>query len=67
MNSSEKTNSILGDRWWPQAVKQEADTISKKQRNERPAVGGVSSRSRNGAPSREGRVVNGKMTEANNK
>ena len=74
LDSSEKTIAILGDRWWPQEAKQEGDKISKtflcniwKQRNERPIVGGVSIRSRNGAPSRKGCVVNGQMTEANNK
>ena len=74
LDSSEKTIAILGDRWWPQAAKQEGDTISKKflcniwkQRNERPIVGGGSIRSRNGAPSRKGCVVNGKMTKASNK
>ena len=34
----------------------------RKQRNERPAVGNVYNRSRNGAPSRKGCVVNGQMT-----
>ena len=39
-----------------------------KKRNERGAnVGGVSIRSRNGAPSRKGCVVNGQMTKASNK
>ena len=38
-----------------------------KERNERPNVGGVSIRSRNGAPSRKGCVVNGQMTKASNK
>ena len=28
LGSSEKTIAILGDRWWPQAAKQEGDTIS---------------------------------------
>ena len=36
-------------------------------RNERPNVGGVSIRIRNGARSRKGRVVNAQMTKANNK
>ena len=35
--------------------------------NERPNVGGVSNRNRNGAPSRKGCVVNGQMTKASNK
>ena len=38
-----------------------------KNRNERPNVGGVSIRSRNGAPSRKGCVVNGQITKASNK
>ena len=73
--SSEKTISILGDKWWPQKAKQDGDSISKqflcnlwKKRNERRNVGGVSIRSRNGAPSRKGCVVNGQMTKkASNK
>ena len=74
LNSSEKTIAILGDRWWPQTAKQEGDKTSKtflcniwKNRNEHPNVGGVSIRSRNGAPSRERCVVNGQMTKAINK
>ena len=74
LESSEKTNAILGDRWWPQTAKQDGDRISKqflcstwKKRNERPNVGGVSIRSRNGAPSRKGCVVNGQMAKASNK
>ena len=38
-----------------------------KKLNECPNVGGVSIRSRNGAPSRKGCVVNGQMTKASNK
>ena len=52
----------------------EIDRISKhflcsvwRKRNERRNVGGVSVRSRNGAPSRKGCVVNGQMTKASNK
>ena len=63
LESSEKTIVILGDKW-PQTAKQEGDRISKqflcsvgKKRNERPNVGGVSLRSRNGAPSQTGCVV----------
>ena len=74
LDSSEKTIAILGDRWWPQTAKQVRDKISKnflsniwKKRDERQNVGGVSLRSRNGAPSRKGRVVNGLMTKASNK
>ena len=65
LESSEKTIAILGDRWWPRAAKREGDKISKrllcniwKKRNERPNVRGVYLRSRNGAPSRTGCVVN---------
>ena len=72
--SSEKTIAILGDRWWPQTAKQDGDRISKqftrstwKKRNERPNVGGVSIRSRNGAPSRKGCVINGQITNTSNK
>ena len=38
-----------------------------EKRNERLNVEGVSIRSRNGAPSRKGRVVNGHTTKASNK
>ena len=48
LESSKKTIAILGDRWWPQTVKQDGDRISKqflcntwKNRNERPNVGGL--------------------------
>ena len=74
IESNEKTVAILGDRWWPQTAKQDGDRISiqflrkiRKKRNERPNVGGVSVRSRNGAPSGKGCVVNGQMTKASNK
>ena len=40
--------------------------VSKK-RAERPYVGDASIRSRSGAPSRKGRVVNGQTTKASNK
>ena len=73
LESSEETIAILRDRWWPQTAKQDGDRISKqflcnmwKKRNERPNVGGVSIRSRNGAPSRKGCEVNGQMTKASN-
>ena len=55
-------------------MKQDGDRISKqflcniwKKRDEGPNVGGVSIRSRNGAPSQKGCVVNGQMTKASNK
>ena len=71
LESSEKTIAILGDSWWPQTAKQDGANISKqflcntcKKRDERPHVGGVSARSRNGSPSRKGCVVNGQMTNA---
>ena len=73
LESSEKTIAILGDRW-PQTAKQDGGRISGqflcniwKKRNERPNIGGVSIRSRNGAPSRKGRVVNSQTTKASNK
>ena len=68
LESSERTIAILGDTWWPQTTKQDGDRLSKqiicniwKKHNERPNVGGVSinNRSRNGAPSRKGCVVDG--------
>ena len=72
LDSGEKTIAILG--WWPQTTKQGEDKINRKimcniwkKRNGRPNVGGVSIRSRNGAPSRKGCVVNGQMTKASNK
>ena len=74
LESSERTIAILGDRWWPQMAKQDGDRISKqfyvllwKKRNERPNVGSVSIMSRNGAPPRNGCVVNGQMAKASNK
>ena len=74
LESSEKTTAILGGRWWPQTAKRDGDRISKqflrsiwKKLDERRNVGSVSIRSRNGAPSRKGCVVNGQMTKASNK
>ena len=74
LENNEKTIAMLGDRWWTQTAKQDGDRISKqflrilwKKRNERLTVGGVSRRSRNGAPSRKGCVVNGQMAKASNK
>ena len=63
-----------GNRKWPHAAKRERDKTSKtfgcnvwKQRSEqRPTVGGVSFRSRIGAPSPKRCVVNGQMTVASN-
>ena len=61
-------------RWWPQTAKQDGDKIGRrflcsvwKKRNEYLVVGGVSVRSRNGAPSRKRCVVNGQTTKASNK
>ena len=61
-----------GKAWCPQEAKQEGDKESiffkiypeygEKKRHEHPKVAGVSISSRNGAPSRLGSVVNGKMT-----
>ena len=74
LESSEKTIAVLGHTWWPQTAKQDGERTSKqflcniwKKRNERPNVGGVSIRSRNGHPSRKGCVVNGQMIKASNK
>ena len=76
LDSSEKTIAILEDRWWPQAAKQEGDKTSNmflcntwKRHNGHPIVGGVSinNRSRNGASSRKGCMVNGQVTKAVNK
>ena len=65
-HSSEKTIAILRDIRWPQAARQEGNKIREhflgniwNQRNERPMVGGVSIKSRNGAPNRKGSVVIG--------
>ena len=30
LDSRDKTTAILEDKWWPQAAKQQGDTISKK-------------------------------------
>ena len=54
--------------WWPQTAKQEGGRIKKTfpcnvmwtNCNERPNVG-VSTKNRDGAPSRNGCVVNGRM------
>ena len=74
LESSEKMIAVLAHRRWPQTAKQDGDRISKqcpcniwKKRDERPDVGGVSIRSRNGDPSRKGCVVNAQMTKASNK
>ena len=72
-DSSKKTVAILGDRWWLQTAKQEGVGEAKKvcnrwkQCNERPNVGGVSVKSRNGALSRKGCMANGQTTRASNK
>ena len=72
-DNREKTIAILGDRWWLQTAKQDGDNICKrflckirKKRNERLNIEGVSIRSRNGAPSRKGRVVNVYTTKEGN-
>ena len=74
LDNSEKTIAILRDRRWPQKAKQEGNKINKKfvcnkwkKHNERQNVGGVFIRSRNGAPSRKGCVVNDQMSKASNK
>ena len=74
VDSSEEPIAILGDRRWPQAAKQVGEKIGEqklcniwKQRNEPPNVGGVSFRSKNGAPSRKGCVVSAQITKASNK
>ena len=74
VESSDKTIAILGDRRWPQTAKEEGDrtikqflSIAWNKRSRRPNVEGVSIRSRNGAPSRKGCVVNDQMTMASNK
>ena len=75
LDSSEKTIAIAGDRWRPQAVKQDKGIRLVKRfyvpygNNVRapPTVGGVSIRSRNGVPSRKERVVIGrKLRQATN-
>ena len=65
--------AILGDRWWPQTAKQDGDNICKrflcnvwKKRNERLNIEGIFN-SRNSAPFRKGRLVNGHTTKASNK
>ena len=75
LDSSEKTIAILGDRWWPQTAKQEGDKTIKKFLRTSVIYGKnvmstqmleMSVRSRNGAPSRKGCVVNGQITKASN-
>ena len=63
LDSREKTITILGDRWWQQTAKQDGDKIC---RTFLCSVWKkcVSVRSRNGAPSRNGCVVNGQTTKA---
>ena len=68
-DNSEKTVGILEDRWWLQKAKLEEEKVSKQlppkymETNAMSAqnVGGVSTRSKNGAPPRKGCVVNGPM------
>ena len=74
LDNREKPIAILRDRCWPQTVKQDGDNTCKRflcniwtKRNERLNGGCVSIKSRNGAPSRKGRVVNGHTTKASNK
>ena len=74
LDSREKTIAVLGDRSWPQTAKQDRNKICRrflcslwKKRNKYLAVGGVSVRGGNGAPSRKGCVVNGQTTKASNK
>ena len=76
IDSSEKTIAILGEKLWPQmAHQQEGDKISKtcffviygRIVTSPPSVGGVSIRSRNGAPSRKGCVLSGQTTKASYK
>ena len=74
LDNREKTIATLGDRCGPQMAKQDGDNICKrflcniwKKRNEHLNVEGASIRSRNGAPSRKGRVINGHTTKASNK
>ena len=73
-DSRKKTIATLADRWWPQTAKQDGDKICRrflcsvwKKSNEYLVAGGVSVRSRNGAPSRKGCVVNGQTTKESNK
>ena len=70
-DSSENTIAILGDRWWPQAARQEGDKISKTflygNNVVRAQLLEVSIRCRDGAPSRKGCVVYGHLAKANSK
>ena len=74
LDGSEKMIAIFEDRLGPQADKQKGENISKhslrntwKQRKKRPPVVRVFTSSSNGGPSRQGCVVNGRMTKANDK
>ncbi|CAN0099775.1 unnamed protein product [Sphacelaria rigidula] len=65
--------AIKGDELWPQTAKREEDEICRRfsynvwnKRSEHLNVGGVLIKSRNGARSRKGCVVNGQTTTASN-
>ena len=72
---SEKTIAMLGDRWWPQAAKQEGGNLAKRfyviygsnAMSAQINVGGVSIRSRNDAPFRKGCVADGQITKTRKK
>ncbi|CAB1101631.1 unnamed protein product [Ectocarpus sp. CCAP 1310/34] len=64
LDNREKTIAVIGDRWWANEAVENGDKMCNKflcslwqKRKKLPNVGGVSSRGRNGAPSRKGRVV----------
>ena len=70
LESSEKTIEIDGGRRWRNRTIGKANSfhiVYGRSVNARPNVGGISIRSRNGAPSRKGCVVSGQMTKANKK
>lgn len=69
LDSREKTMTILGDRWWPltRCTCQIFLCNIRTRRNERLNVGGVSMRSKNGAPSQKGDVVDGHTIKASEK
>lgn len=74
LDSREETMDIPGDGWWPQAVKQGGNRICErflcnvwKKRDGRQKLGGISIGRANGAPSRNGYVINGQTTEESTK
>ena len=76
LDSGEKTNALLGDKWWPQGAKEEGAKISEtftctiicgNDAMSAQVLQVSLIRGRNGAPSRKGCVVDGQMTKKSNR